>query len=347
MPLSRWREREAATLENEALRVTVLREGGHLAEILHKKSGVNPLWVPPWPTIEPSQYDPVRNPEYGSDAESKLLSGIHGHNVCLDLFGTPSPEEAAAGMTTHGEASVAPYSISFSQDGLQMRATLPLHGLEFARAIRLEGERVRFFETVENLTATDRLIAYTHHVTLGPPFVVPGITEYRIPATRSMSYPHDFAGPSGSLQVGASFDWPIAPSRDGNGTVDLRRLRDVPAASAYSAHLLDPSLDRAWLAAWSPESSLLFGYEWSRSDFPWVGLWEENRSRTTPPWNGQTLTRGMEFGASPFPESRRAMTERRELFGTPAGRWLPAKGRIAVEYSAFVRIADAIPDQYA
>src|SRR5436190_17863578 len=107
MPLSRWREREAATLENDALRVTVLREGGHVAEILHKKSGVNPLWVPPWPTMDPSQYDPAKHPEYGLDAESKLLAGIHGHNLCLDLFGGPTPEEAAAGMTTHGEGSVA------------------------------------------------------------------------------------------------------------------------------------------------------------------------------------------------------------------------------------------------
>lgn len=48
MPLTRWRERAAATIENEALRIAVLREGGHVAEILHKKSGVNPLWVPPW-----------------------------------------------------------------------------------------------------------------------------------------------------------------------------------------------------------------------------------------------------------------------------------------------------------
>jgi hypothetical protein len=32
--------REAVQLENGRLRVTVLKEGGHLAEILHKKSGV-------------------------------------------------------------------------------------------------------------------------------------------------------------------------------------------------------------------------------------------------------------------------------------------------------------------
>jgi hypothetical protein len=52
----------------------------------------------------------------------------------------------------------------------------------------------------------------------------------------------------------------------------------------------------------------------------------------------------MEFGASPFPESRKAMIERRELFGVPGYRWLPAKAKITVQYSAFARQADSIPE---
>lgn len=344
MPLSRWREREAATIENDALRVTVLREGGHVAEILHKGSGVNPLWVPPWSTMDHSGYDAARNPEYGGDAESKLLAGIHGHNLCLDLFGSPTPEEAAAGITTHGEASVAVYSLVPVADGLEMRATLALHGLAVARVIQLEGDRVRFFETVENLTALDRPIAYTQHVTLGPPFVERGRTEFQIPAKRAMTYPADIAGPDGYLPVGAEFEWPHAPRRDGNGSVDMRRLQDVPRSAAFSTQLLDPERERAWFMAWSPTSKLLFGYEWRRIDFPWIGIWEENHSRQSPPWNSRTLTRGMEFGASPFPENRRAMIERGGLFGFPGYRWLPAKGRIAVEYSAFALFADSVPE---
>jgi hypothetical protein len=316
-----------------------------VAEILHKKTGVNPLWVPPWPTMEPSKYEAGKHPEYGGDAESKLLAGIHGHNLCLDVFGPPSAEEAAAGMTTHGEGSVAAYTVSEVSGGLEMRVTLPLHGLAFARALRLEGERVRFFETVENLTGLDRAIAYTQHVTLGPPFLERGRTEFRMPGTRSMTYPAEFAGPAGYMAAGAEFDWPHVPRKDGKGTVDLRRLQNVTASAGFSTHLLDPAEERAWFMAWSPRSKLLFGYEWRRSDFPWMGIWEENHSRTTAPWNGRTLTRGMEFGASPFPETRRAMVERRELFGVPGYRWLAAKGRIAVEYSAFARVAEMVPEE--
>ena len=346
MPLTRWRERAAATIENEALRITVLREGGHVAEILHKKSGVNPLWVPPWSTIEPSSYNAAKHPEYGADAESKLLSGIHGHNLCLDLFGGPTPEEAAAGMTTHGEGSVAPFAITEANGALTTSATLPLHGLAFTRTLKLEGERLHFHETVENLTALDRPIAYTQHVTLGPPFLECGKTEFRMPGTLSMTYPTDFAGPNGYLPLGAKFDWPHAPRRDGKGTVDMRRLQNVNASAAFSTHLLDPHRDRAWFHAWSPSSKLLFGYEWKRTDFPWMGIWEENHSRATAPWNSRTLTRGMEFGASPFPESRKDMIERRELFGVPGYRWLPAKSKITVQYSAFARMAESIPEEY-
>ena len=76
---------------------------------------------------------------------------------------------------------------------------------------------------------------------------------------------------------------------------------------------------------------------WKRSDFPWLGIWEENHSRTQSPWNGETLARGMEFGVSPFPETRRAMIDRGKLFGVPCYRWLPAKSTVAVEYSAVCR----------
>ena len=101
--------RKVVRIENDELIVTVTAEGGHIAEIIEKKSGINPLWVPPWPSIEPSTWSAATHPEYGDDAESKLLCGILGHNLCLDIFGGPSQAEHAAGITVHGESSVAPH----------------------------------------------------------------------------------------------------------------------------------------------------------------------------------------------------------------------------------------------
>src|SRR5918993_1052290 len=107
-----YRGRRAATIENADLRVTVLEEGGHIAEIFDKASGVNPLWTPPWPSIEPSAYGPGHAHLYGSGSDARLLAGIMGHNLCLDIFGPPTDEESKAGLAAHGEGSVAPYVLT-------------------------------------------------------------------------------------------------------------------------------------------------------------------------------------------------------------------------------------------
>jgi hypothetical protein len=345
MPETSYRGRRAHSIETPDLRVTVLAEGGHIAEIADKSSGVNPLWTPPWPSIEPSSYDRAKHPEYGADAESKLLSGIMGHNLCLDLFGGPSDAEAAAGLTVHGEGSVAAYDVTSADGEIVERASMPTAQLRFERRVRLRpGSRlVRITETVENVSGCDRPIAWTQHVTLGPPFLVPGSTEFRAPATRSKVIEQDFGHGKGYMKIGAEFDWPNVPRASG-GTVDLRVYPNAPVSAGYTTHLLDPHREQAWFAAWSPQSKMLFGYVWKRADFPWLGIWEENHSRENPPWNGKTLTRGMEFGASPMPETRRAMIERGSLFGVPGYRWIEAKRTLTVEYGAFLMPAPHVPE---
>jgi hypothetical protein len=322
----------------------VTEEGGHIAALVDKAKGVNPLWSPPWPSIEPSTYDAAKHPEYGLNAESKLLAGILGHNLCLDLFGGPTPEEAAAGMTVHGEASVVRYAIESSGGRLTQRAVFPVAQLEFVRVITLEpGARtVEIAETVENLVASDRPVGWTQHVTLGPPFLEKGRTRFAASATRSKVIEHDFTGGKGYMVIGAEFNWPEVPTV-GGGRRDLRTYIDLPVSGAFSTHLMDPAQPTAYFTAWSPTHQLGLTYRWAQADFPWLGIWEENYSRTSPPWNGKTLTRGMEFGVSPFPESRRAMIERGRLFDTPGYRWIPARTQVKVRYAATLEPMASLP----
>jgi hypothetical protein len=133
--------------------------------------------------------------------------------------------------------------------------------------------------------------------------------------------------------------------RAGGGAVDMRRFVDLPVSGAFSTHLMDPAREQAYFLAWSPRSKVLVGYVWNRRDFPWLGIWEENRCRTAPPWNGRTITRGMEFGVSPMPETRRAMIERGKLFGESTFRWIPARTKARAVYCAFITTADSIPEQ--
>ena len=322
-------------VENDRLRVIVLEGGGHIAEILDKRTGISPLWIPDWDTIEPVDYDSLRHPHYGGGADASLLAGIMGHNLCLDIFGGPSPEEQAAGLPAHGETSIARFASHAQRERLTMEAVLPNAQLRVSRTLVLHDDEVRVRETVENLGSTDRPVGWTEHVTLGPPFLVTGETQLELSADRSIVYPAPF-GPADYLEPGREFVWPHAPRADG-GTIDMRRYGGAPVSSAYTAHRMNPASEVASFRAFSPTHQLVFGYSWRRADFPWLGIWEENHSRPAPPWNGRALTCGLEFGVSPFPESRREMIERGRLFDTPTFRWIPARTSVQVAFTAALR----------
>lgn len=290
--------RRAYQWENDDLRVTVVAEGGHVAELFHKKKRVNPLWTPPWKTIDPSKYSPETHPEYGTGPEAKLLSGILGHNWCVDFFGPPSEEEARAGYTVHGEASIVAYNE-------KLEAHLPMSQLNVKRTIELEGSKVHFTEEVENLLKFDRHIAWQEHVTLGPPFLERGVTVVDAPILRSAK-----------LNEG-EFEW-----KD-------RRYPSSLASSDFHTHLLT----KGEVKVTNPKLGLRIGYEWNLQDFPWLGIWEENCGRTHAPWNGRTNTWGIEFGASPYPEFRFRRATRGLLWGAPTAVWLPAKSTRKIRYT--------------
>jgi hypothetical protein len=333
-----WNNREAVSIENAEVRVIVLPGGGHIAAIEHKPSGVNPLWTPPWNSVDPVTFDPASNPEFGTACDGRLLAGIMGHNLCLDIFGGPSAEEDAAGVTAHGEGSVAKFNVTTSSQKLTMKADFPLAQIRFERTIELNGNTVNIRESAESLAAFDRPIGWTQHVTLGPPFLERGKTQFRSSAGKSKVFESEF-GTDAYLKPDAEFEWPLAPGKDGTWK-DLRVMNLADVSSGYTAHAMDESKEKAFFTAWSPTSKIAIGYLWKRSDFPWLGIWEENHSRTASPWNKKSLTRGMEFGASPFPESRRESVDRGRLFGIPTYRWLPAKAKLEVEYQAIIRPSD-------
>jgi hypothetical protein len=335
-------DRRVAEIENDTLLLTVTEEGGHLARILHKPTGVNPLWTSSWPSIEPSAYSPETHPGYGA-GEGQLVAAMLGHILCLDLFGAPTDEEAAAGIPVHGEAAVAPYTLSGTPDTITLTAALPTAQMAFTRTLRLApGGVVHLRETVTNLSATDRPIGWTQHVTLGAPFLQPGQTRLLLSATHSRVYEADFNDGLGAQAPGADFIWPLCPLRTG-GTEDLSALTAAPVSGGFTAHLMDPTSPHAFFVAWSPSLKLLVGYAWKRDDFPWLARWEENHLRPWAPWNGQGYALGMEFGVSPMVENRRQMVARGEMFGAPTFLWLGARSSRTVEYVAFVRSAEILP----
>jgi hypothetical protein len=340
MPRTTYLGRPAVSIENEHLRITVTEEGGHIAEIYSKAADINPLWVPNWPTEDPSQFRAEREQLFGNRIDGMLLTGILGHNTCLDLFGGPSEGEAAAGMTAHGEAAVLRYELTEDGNLLTCRVHMPLAQLVFTRTIKLQGQDALVHETVENLAAFDRPLAWTQHVTLSPPYLDPKTTEFRIAAAGPSIVSFVDLGNAPYLRNGETFTYPQAP-RIGGGTIGVEQMNPNTPASSYTALTMQPMA--SW-TAWSPVYKFALSYVWRGEDFPWLGIWEENCSRPHSPWFNQAVTRGLEFGTSPFPESRREMVERGRMLDTPTYKWLPGAGKLEARYWIRTAMSDSIPE---
>lgn len=337
---TRW-GRGVVQLDNGAATLTVMLGGGHIADLrLHGGSAVNPYWVPVWKSREPWEYRPAMASFYGQ----KLLAAIFGHNLCLGNFGEPSPEEQKAGLGSHGEAPVSRWRVQRRSvtGGLLKFAygcEMPIAGMRIVRKIISRQNSSIFYvkEAVTNLTRRDLPFTICEHVTFGPPFLEREVTLFDMPATKGHTFPGVFGQPQ-RLRMNASFEWPAGPGE--RGVVDLRKMQKG-RNSDFSAQLIDPRRDLGWFSAVNPRLGLLVAYAWKRSDFPWVGNWEENFARASAPWKRRSLTRGMEFANGAFPESVRDAVNRGRLFGVPTYAWLPARETVKMGYAIIARTVPA------
>ena len=318
-------------------RVGILEGGGHICEANLKACGeLNPLWTPPWKTIDPQDYSPSRHARlYGPPPDGRLLAGIAGHNLSFDHFGPPSKEEIAAGRSTHGEAPSVKWKLQPVRNALgpTLRAStnLPEAQLHFTRTLSLDPRWPVVYceEQVRNLNAFDRPISWTEHVTFGPPFVEPGVTIFDMPATRAKVGPASHSSRP-IIKPDAEFKWPFAPAIRG-GAFNLRTIPDGRFGN-YTAQLLDPAARIPFTSACNPRLGLLVVYAFLRTDFPWVGRWLESFCRAQAPWRSRTLCCGMEFSSTPFSIPRRETIDQGRLFGEKTYRWVPAKTTVAVRF---------------
>jgi hypothetical protein len=329
--------RKAWELDNDAVVLTMTEGGGHIASlVLKEKPGLNPLWVPIWKSLELWNYKPAK---HRAQYELKLLAAIRGHNLCLGWFGDASADEKKQGLETHGEAPVA----RWKQEGkratknslsLTCSCLLPVSQMKFVRTLttRKNSGVIDVREEIQSLSKRDLPFTICQHVTLGPPFLEKGVTLVDAPATKSHTFPGTFS-PSQRLKSDKAFVWPKAPGSNGK-TVDLRMIgKEYKATSDFATQFMDQKKDAAWFSAINPKQGLMVAYVWKPSDFPWLGIWEENFGRKQKPWAGKSLTRGMEFANTPFPVGLRKAVNMGRFHDHPTFGWLPAKGKVAFEYS--------------
>ena len=326
--------RQGWELSNDKLALFLMAGGGHIAGLrVQGRQTVNPYWIPIWKSIEPGAYRPRDAKRYSA----QLLAGIAGHNLCLGAFGDPSPEEAKSGLGCHGEAPVAHWQVlkrkvTARRLVFKYGCVLPIAQMRLVRTVTLEAGSsiVRIREVVVNLARRDVPFTMCQHVTFGPPFVEPEVTIFDMPATKGHTFPGLF-GQLQRLKPDAPFTWPFGPGLKGK-KVDLRFVGSSPYGD-FTANLMNSKQEHAWFSALNPRHGLMVAYVWRRADFPWLGIWEENRARKTPPWSGKSLTRGMEFSNTPFPAGLRKAVERGRFKGQPTYRWLAARGQVAYDYA--------------
>ena len=338
IPMSTIREetfsgRQAWVLANGWMRVSLLAGGGHIAEVRllsdDPKKNLNPMRVPHYPTIEPYNYDPARDDAvYGTTPHRWLSSGYMGHLLCFPMYGPPSADEARAGLGNHGEAPIVRWrkiKDEVNTDGVTLwyGADLPKTQYRVERAVTLpRGMRTVYVqEWVENLAPFDRPINWMEHATFGPPFVEPGKTVL------------DSSGTAIAWEGKGLADTPAA----------LRVFQPTPHSGTYYAMRSDPARKEQFFALYHPDYRVLIGYVFPSEGNDWINDWQENHSITEPPWNGEVVARGIEFGSSPFAEGLRTSVERGSLLGAPAYRWIGAHQRLKTEFTIFL---EEIPPDY-
>ena len=294
-----FRGRRGVQVSNDLVQLTALQGGGHIAEFRLTNSGVNPLWEPEWATVEPEAYDPDRYPEYGEE-EGRLLASAAGHMLCLNHYGGLSDAERAAGGYENGEAPNSTWTITgLTAESVAFGVELPEAGMRFSREVRLcAGEPVAHFEEeVTNLRRSDSPLGYQQHVTLGTPFVEPGVTRLDLSGTRGITFPYSF-GEVDPLTPNCPFTWPNGPG------MPLDVFPGGASTCTVCTVVLEPHEGSAFFAASNPKLGLLLAYVFSGETFPWLALWYENCGSAYAPYNGRTVAWGIEFGTCALPLSR-------------------------------------------
>lgn len=327
-------------MSNDKVELIALPGGGHLASFRFAGRGPNLLFESPWTTIDPQTFhESHEGGKYGANGVGRYLSGFTGHTLALGHYGPPSKAGAKAGVPYHGEAAANVWQVKKLSGGTSakvvMEVVLPASELRFVREIELRaGESfARIRETVTNQREAENFFQWMQCATFGEPLLTPKVSILSIPGFRGQTAEWSFDGHD-LLAKNQQFRWPVAASVHG-GSCDLRQAFHQEGRGYEAAVLLDTTRDRAFIAIFNPELRIGAGYSFPRENFPWIALWEDNRTRTTNPWNGMTRARGIEFGTSPFPTGLAQTIFDGPLFEARTLTSLDAGASVTVEYRLF------------
>lgn len=333
----RWKGRRAFRLSSGEIEVTVLLGGGHIADLRRCGHSINALWEAPWPTIEPYEFSPLaHSAAYGERVTGQMLSGYTGHALALGYYGMPESDDARRGLSLHGEAAssewrVADTRVAPSTASVTLETSVPLSQWYVRRTLRVasEASTVTVTESVRNTSAVARHFQWVEHAAFGEPLFAGDESTLALSGDRAVTWPLGYEGHE-LLPNDFEFRWPRAGDHD----LSAPFLED--GTGFVAAVQVDPGRTHGFVAVHNRRRGLASGYVFNARRFPWIVLWEENRARAYPPWNGRTRVRGVEFGTSPMPLGLEQAQRTRSLWGTPVLATIAAGAELAASYQMFV-----------
>jgi hypothetical protein len=256
-----WR---ALTLENEALRVTILPDkGADVYELVDLVSGVDPLFKAPW-GLQP----PGSAPREGS-GELEFLWNYEG--TWQELFPNVNGAATYRGETVpfHGEVATLPWDVTAEGDALRCSVRCRVTPFRLERVMRLDGGRLVLEERVTNESDDPAHFVWGHHCVLGPPFLEAGC-RLHVPA-RAIETLEELWEQTARLEPAQRETWPHARLRRG-GTVDLSVVPGPEERSHDDVYLGD--LEDGWAAVENPRLGMSFRLEWDPAVFRRVIVWQ-------------------------------------------------------------------------
>ncbi len=281
----------AVTLENRALRVTLLPDKGtDIVELRLKDLDLDVLWQSPSGLRDPHTTLPSSE---GLGAMMDFYEG--GWQEILPSGGPPSAH-AGANWGQHGESTTLAWQARVVADepdhvAMAFRLRLIRYPVLIEKTLHLRGDR-------PTLTIEERLIneadesidlMWGHHPTVGAPLLSPSCRFYlpggtvRVPQARTFETQRAAPGATGTwphvaAAVGGSLDLSLMPAPDAR-TAEMLYITDLPAG---------------WYAIINDELEAGFGLYWDASVFRHLWYWQVARGGYGYPWYGRTYSMALE-----------------------------------------------------
>lgn len=300
-PQRNWRARvhevarnglRTVILENERLRVAVVAgRGSDIIELSYKPADMDFAWLAPG-------YGPNAPGGGVPAADTRAAFRESYPGGWQEIFpngGAPS-SHAGADHPQHGEVYALPWDVTLVEDTeaeVAVRFTVRTRKapclLEKTIRLRSGEATLRFEERLRNESAHPVAVMWGHHITFGPPFLVPGARITLPSGVIVTPHPEPIAPGGRRLASVDPFPWP----RDPANALDLGVIpeRGAPSEQAYLSGFRPGD---AWYEIARPEDGLGARVAWDASVMPHLWLWQEFGGTVGYPWFGRNYTVGIE-----------------------------------------------------